>query len=56
MIAVLAPIRERAVKLQADPARVHATLRRGAVKARALARETMAEVRSRMGLLEGATD
>jgi len=56
MIAALAPIRERAVKLQADPARVHATLRRGAVKARALARETMAEVRSRMGLLEGATD
>ena len=56
MIAALAPIRERAAKLQADPARVHATLRRGAVKARALARETMAEVRRRMGLLEGATD
>src|SRR6266568_117235 len=53
MIAALAPIRERAAKLQADPARVHATLRRGAVKARALARETMAEVRRRMGLLEG---
>jgi len=56
MIAALAPIRERASKLQADPARVHATLRRAAVKARALARETMAEVRRRMGLLEGATD
>src|SRR5213592_2932693 len=56
MIAALAPIRERAAKLQADPARVHATLRRGAVKARALARETMAQVRRRMGLLEGATD
>src|SRR5947208_16728416 len=56
MIAALAPIRERAATLQADPARVHATLRRGAVKARALARETMAEVRRRMGLLEGATD
>ncbi len=56
MIAALAPIRERAAKLQADPARVHATLRQGAVKARALARDTLAEVRRRMGLLEGATD
>src|SRR5438309_2158237 len=56
MIAALAPIRERAAQLQADPARVHATLRRGAAKARALARDTLAEVRRRMGLLEGATD
>jgi tryptophanyl-tRNA synthetase len=56
MIAVLAPTRERAAALQADPGRVHEILRRGARKARALARETIAEVRRRMGFLEGATD
>jgi tryptophanyl-tRNA synthetase len=56
MIAALAPTRERAAALQADPGRVHEILRRGARKARALARETIAEVRRRMGFLEGATD
>jgi tryptophanyl-tRNA synthetase len=56
MIAALAPMRERAAALQGDPGRVHEILRRGARKARALARETIAEVRRRMGFLEGATD
>ncbi len=54
MIAALTPIRERAAELRADPSRVRDTLRRGAAAARALARRTMAEVRRRMGLLEGA--
>src|SRR5947209_17109740 len=54
MIAALTPMRERAAALRADPSRVRDTLRRGAAAARALARRTMAEVRRRMGLLEGA--
>ncbi|OLC05588.1 MAG: tryptophan--tRNA ligase [Gemmatimonadetes bacterium 13_1_40CM_70_11] len=54
MIAALTPIRERAAELRANPSRVRDTLRRGAAGARALARRTMAEVRRRMGLLEGA--
>src|SRR5712692_2751762 len=54
MIAALTPIRERAAELRANPSRVRDTLRRGAAAARALARRTMAEVRRRMGLLEGA--
>lgn len=54
MIATLTPIRERAEALQAKPERVREVLRAGAAKARVLARRTMAEVRRRMGLLEGA--
>jgi len=56
MIAALTPIRERAARLQADPGGVRAVLRAGAERARAIARRTMAEVRRRMGLLEGAAD
>ncbi len=51
MIAALAPMRERAAALRAEPRRVRDVLRAGAGKARALARLTMAEVRRRMGLL-----
>jgi tryptophanyl-tRNA synthetase len=48
--AELGPIRERAAALSADPARVDAILADGARKARAVARETVALVRSRLGL------
>ncbi len=51
MIATLAPIRERALALQAQPARVDQILGDGAATARRLAGETMREVRARMGLL-----
>jgi tryptophanyl-tRNA synthetase len=51
MIATLAPIRERALRLQADPQRVEEILADGASAARRMASETMREVRSRMGLL-----
>jgi tryptophanyl-tRNA synthetase len=51
MIATLAPIRERALQLQANPARVDEILADGASTARGLAAETMREVRDRMGLL-----
>lgn len=54
MIATLAPIRERAAALQAQPQRVAEILRAGAGRARALAGETMAEVRRRMGFLRHA--
>ena len=54
MIAALAPIRERAEALRADPRRVLDLLRSGAGKARALARRTMAQVRRRMGFLAEA--
>ena len=49
----LAPIRERAAQLRADPDAVHAILRDGAARARTIATETMHGVRQRMGLLEG---
>ena len=50
MIATLAPIRARALELQAKPARVDQILGDGAATARRLAGETMREVRARMGL------
>ena len=46
----LAPIRERAKELQANPARVAATLEAGAEKARAVARRTIRHVKEQMGL------
>ncbi|UCF39790.1 MAG: tryptophan--tRNA ligase [Gemmatimonadota bacterium] len=49
----LAPIRERAAELRADPDRMGELLAAGADRARAVARETMREVRERMGLLPG---
>ncbi|HSB53178.1 MAG TPA: tryptophan--tRNA ligase, partial [Gemmatimonadales bacterium] len=54
MIATLAPIRERADALKRDPGEVDRILARGAERARAIAVETMAAVRRRMGFL-GAT-
>ncbi len=53
IIAALTPIRERASGLAREPQRVRAILQAGAAKARALARQTLLEVRRRMGLLEG---
>jgi len=53
MIATLAPIRARALELQAQPGRVEQILGDGAATARRLAGETMREVRARMGLLPG---
>jgi tryptophanyl-tRNA synthetase len=53
MIATLAPIRARALELQAQPARVDQILGDGAATARRLAGETMREVRARMGFLPG---
>jgi tryptophanyl-tRNA synthetase len=50
MVAELTPIRERAAELEANPARVSEALERGAVKARAIASQTIAEVKSKMGL------
>jgi tryptophanyl-tRNA synthetase len=46
----LTPIRERAKELQGTPNRVRETLEAGAVKARVVARETIAHVKERMGL------
>jgi tryptophanyl-tRNA synthetase len=51
MAATLAPIRERGAELQREPARVEAVLAEGGERARALAAETIREVRSRMGIL-----
>ena len=46
----LTPIRARAAELNAQPARVTEVLDEGAEKARRVARQTMSEVRERMGL------
>ncbi len=51
MIATLAPIRDRALRLQSEPERLEEILGDGASVARRLAAETMREVRDRMGLL-----
>jgi len=50
MVAELAPIRARAAALEADPGRVTEALQRGAVKARAVASQTIADVKTMMGL------
>jgi tryptophanyl-tRNA synthetase len=49
--ATLGPMRERAKELRAHPDRVHETLRQGAHKARAVAQQTLREVRSLMGII-----
>src|SRR5919108_480118 len=51
MIATLAPIRQRALELQAQPGRVEEILADGAATARRMASGTMREVRERMGFL-----
>ena len=45
-----APVRERAAHFEAHPDEVRDILDRGAERARAIARETLGEVRERMGL------
>lgn len=49
MIAALAPMRERALELKANPARVREILEHGAAHCRKLAEETLARVRDIMG-------
>jgi len=56
IIAALAPMCERHAQLRAEPERVRAILRGGAARARTIARQTIVEVRARMGLLEAAED
>ncbi|MFN2383762.1 MAG: tryptophan--tRNA ligase [Gemmatimonadota bacterium] len=50
MIEALRPMRERAASLRAEPGRVADILTRGGEAARAVARETMDDVRRRLGL------
>lgn len=50
MDAELTPIRSRAAELAADPAQVGEVLAAGAERARAVAQNTIAEVKERMGL------
>jgi tryptophanyl-tRNA synthetase len=50
MVEYLAPIRERSLELRAHPERIHEILVEGAKQARAVAGETMREVRERLGL------
>jgi tryptophanyl-tRNA synthetase len=54
MIAALTPMRERAAELRSGPQRVLDLLRDGAKRARAIASDTVREVRRRMGLLDPA--
>jgi tryptophanyl-tRNA synthetase len=51
MMAELAPIRERALSLRDNPGYVTDALRKGATECRRMAAETMAEVRTALGLL-----
>lgn len=51
MVTTLAPLREKAIELTAAPERVTEILGDGAITARRLAGETMAEVTERMGFL-----
>jgi tryptophanyl-tRNA synthetase len=51
LVAYLAPLRERYQALRADPAGLEAVLEAGAVKAQAVARETLALAKDRMGFL-----
>jgi hypothetical protein len=53
MESELVPIRARAAALREDAPRVEAALAAGADKCRALARETMRGVRTRMGFDQG---
>jgi tryptophanyl-tRNA synthetase len=51
VVNALAPIREKAEALRADPGYVHDVLNQGAKKARRIARRTITEVKRKMGLL-----
>jgi tryptophanyl-tRNA synthetase len=50
VVDYLAPVRERYGELRADEARLEEILAAGASKARAIASETLADVRERMGV------
>jgi tryptophanyl-tRNA synthetase len=50
VIEMLAPVRDRYAALRGDEAALQATLAKGAEKARALAAETVADVRAAMGV------
>ena len=50
VVELLAPVRERYLELRADPDGLEATLAAGAERARAIAAETMREVRAVMGV------
>ena len=50
VIEMLAPVRERYAELRGDEQRLEAILAEGAEKARAMARETLADVREAMGV------
>jgi tryptophanyl-tRNA synthetase len=51
MVAELTPIRTRAKELMDSPAEVNATLAQGAVRARTIARDTIAHTKQLMGLV-----
>jgi tryptophanyl-tRNA synthetase len=51
-----APMRERAAEYRAHPERVYEILGDGAARCRRLARETLREVRDRMGLTRPSTE
>jgi tryptophanyl-tRNA synthetase len=55
VVSFLTPVRERYDELRADPDRLAETLERGADRARAIARQTVALARDRMGLLPRRT-
>jgi tryptophanyl-tRNA synthetase len=50
VVALLAPVRERYAALRADEAALEAVLAEGAARARAIATETLADVRAAMGV------
>ncbi|MEK6277403.1 MAG: tryptophan--tRNA ligase [Actinomycetota bacterium] len=50
VVEFLAPVRERYAEIRPDEAALEATLAEGAEKARAIASETLADVRDRMGI------
>ena len=50
VVDYLAPVRERYAALRADEAQLEATFADGADKARAIAADTLADVRARMGV------
>jgi tryptophanyl-tRNA synthetase len=56
MIAELAPIRERAAELNANPVGVRTLLREGAGRARAIAARTLRDVRRHMGFFNAGED
>ena len=50
MVDYLAPVRERYTDLRADEPALEAVLADGAARARAIAAQTLADVRERMGV------